>query len=62
MRFPLIDLTIQQKEEREVFYSLKDDHSIIIKGAGQGSAVVVWNREGSLRKTYRQLGDKEMYK
>ena len=62
MRFALKDLTIQQKEEREVLYSLKDDHSIIIKGADQGSAVVVWNREGSLRKTYRQLGDKEMYK
>ena len=29
------------KEEREAFYSLKDDHSIIIKDADKGSAVVV---------------------
>ena len=29
------------KEEREAFYSLKDGHSIIIKDADKGSAVVV---------------------
>ena len=29
MRFPLKDLTIQQKEEREVLYSLKDDFIVL---------------------------------
>ena len=29
MRFALKDLTIQQKEEREVLYSLKDDFIVL---------------------------------
>ena len=33
------------KEEWEALYSLKDDPSILIKGADKGSAVVVWDRE-----------------
>ena len=42
-------------------YSLKDDPSIIIKGAVKGSVVVVWNREDYLKEAYRQLDDKEVY-
>ena len=42
-------------------YSLKDDPSIIIKGADKGSAVVVWDREDYLKEAYRQLDDKEVY-
>ena len=42
-------------------YSLKDDPSIIIKGADKGSVVVVWDREDYLKETYRQLDDKEVY-
>ena len=49
------------KEEREALYSLKDDRSIIIKGADKGSAVVVWDREDYLKEAYRQLDDKEVY-
>ena len=49
------------KEEREALYSLKDDRSIIIRGAGKGSAVVVWDRENYLKEAYRQLDDKEVY-
>ena len=49
------------KEEREALCSLKDDHSIIIKGADKGSAVVVWDREDYLKEAYRQLDDKEVY-
>ena len=49
------------KEEREALYSLKDDPSIIIKGADKGSAVVVWDREDYLKEAYRQLDDKEVY-
>ena len=36
-------------------YSLKDDPSIIIKGADKGSVVVVWDRENYLKEAYRQL-------
>ena len=50
------------KEEREALYSLKDDPSIIVKGAGKDSfVVVVWDRENYLKEVYRQLDDKEVY-
>ena len=49
------------KEEREALYSLKDDCSIIIKGAEKGSVVVVWDREDYVKEAYRQLDDKEVY-
>ena len=49
------------KEEMEALYSLKDDTSIIIKGAGKGSVVVVQDREDCLKEAYRQLDDKEVY-
>ena len=42
-------------------YGLKDDTSIIIKGADKSSVVVVWNREDYLKEAYRQLDDKEVY-
>ena len=37
------------KKEREALYSLKDDPSIIIKGADGGRVVVVWDREDYLK-------------
>ena len=40
---------------------MKDDRSIIIKGADKGSVVVVWDREDYLKEAYRQLDDKEVY-
>ena len=40
---------------------MKDDCSIIIKGADKGSVVVVWDREDYLKEAYRQLDDKEVY-
>ena len=49
------------KEEREALYSLKDDPSIIIKGADKASVVVAWDREDYLKKAYRQLDHKEVY-
>ena len=49
------------KEERETLHSLKDDFSIIIKGADKGSVVVVWDRKVYLKEAYRQLDDKEVY-
>ena len=64
----LIDIEIPSKrfnnltkKEREALHSLKDDRSIIIKGADKGSVVVVWDREDYLKEAYRQLDDKEVY-
>ena len=42
-------------------YGLKDDTSIIIKGADKSSVVVVWNWEDYLKEAYRQLDDKEVH-
>ena len=39
------------KDERNAMYSLKNDKSIIIKGAGKGAAVIVWETI----RTYRGL-------
>ena len=64
----LLDIEIPSKrfnnltnEEREALYSLKNDPSIIIKGADKGFVVVVWDREDYLKEAYRQLDDKEVY-
>ena len=39
------------KDKRDaLLYSLKDDPSIIIKGADKGSVVVVWDRQRRLPK------------
>ena len=49
------------KEERDALYGLRDDSSIIIKGADKGSDVVVWDREDYLKDAYKQLEDREVY-
>ena len=49
------------KEERDALYSLKNDSSIIIKGADKGSAVVVWDREDYVKEAEKQLEDKAVY-
>ena len=33
------------KGERDALYNLKNDKTIVIKGADKGSAVAVWDRE-----------------
>ena len=43
------------KEELDGLYSLRNDSTIIRKGANNGSAVVVWNREDYLKVAYKQL-------
>ena len=49
------------KDERNAMYRLKDDKSIIIKGADKGSAVIVWDREDYIKEATKQLEDKEVY-
>ena len=43
------------KEELDGLYSLRNDSTIIRKGANKGSAVVVWDREDYLKVAYKQL-------
>ena len=49
------------KDERNAMYCLKDDKSIIIKGAEKGATVIVWDREDYLKEASKQLKDKEVY-
>ena len=49
------------KEERDALYSLKNDNTIVIKGADKGSGVVVWDREDYLKEAHKQLSDEEVY-
>ena len=49
------------KEKRDALYSLRDDSTIIIKGASKGSVVVVWVREDYLKETYKELEDREVW-
>ena len=49
------------KNERNAMYSLKDDKSIIIKGADKGAALIVRDREDYLKEARKQLEDKEVY-
>ena len=49
------------EEERDALYSLKNDNTIVIKGADKGSAVVVWDREDYLKEAHKQLSDEEVY-
>ena len=44
-----------------LYIALRDDSSIIIKGADKGSAVIVWDRENYLKEAYKQLDDREVY-
>ena len=39
------------KGERSALYSLKNDKTVAIKGAGKGSAFVVWEKEDYIKET-----------
>ena len=43
------------KEERNALYNLRDDPTVIIKGADKGSAVVVWDREDYLKEASKEV-------
>ena len=49
------------QKERNALYILRNDPTIIIKGADMGSAVVVWDREDYLKEAYKQLEDRYVY-
>ena len=49
------------KEERNAPYNLRDDPTIVIKGADKDSEVVVRDLEDYLKEASNQLGDKDVY-
>ena len=49
------------KGEWDALYNLKNDKTIVIKGADKGSAVVVWDREDYIKEAENQLGDTNIY-
>ena len=50
------------KDERDAVYSLKNDKTIIMKEADEGSAVVFWDRQDCLKEVKKQLDGKNVYK
>ena len=46
------------KEEHHALYNLRNEPTIVIKGADKGFSVVVWDREDYLKHTFKQLEDK----
>ena len=49
------------KGEQDASCSLKNDETIVIKGADKGSAVVIWDREDYIKEAENQLGDTNIY-
>ena len=49
------------KEERHALYSLKNDNTLVIKGAGKGFGVVIWDIEDYLKEAHRQFSNEEVY-
>ena len=49
------------KGEWDALYNLKNDKTIMIKGADKGAAVVVWDREDYIKEAENQLGDTNIY-
>ena len=47
--------------EQQALHNLKNDDSIIIKEADQGSGVVVWDREDYLKEADNHLLDEKFY-
>ena len=57
----LMSIEILTCEERGALFDLKNDKTIVIKGADKGSVVVVCDRDDYIQKAEKRLGDKEMY-
>ena len=49
------------KGEQDALYILKNDRTIVIKGADKGSAVAVWDRDDYIKEAENQLGDTNIY-
>ena len=50
------------KEEWQAVRSLDNDRNIVIKKAGKGSCVIIWNRSDYIIKAEKQLIDTAIYK
>ena len=49
------------REEWGALFDLKNDKTIVIKGADKWSAVVAWDRDDYIQEAEKQLRDKEIY-
>ena len=49
------------KEEQNARYNLRDNQTIIIKGADKVSSVVIWDREDYLEEASNQFVDKHVF-
>ena len=63
INFPKDKFNNLNKRERDPLYSLKNDNTIVLKGTGKDSGVVLWDREDYLKEPHKhkQLSDEEVY-
>ena len=63
INFPKDKFNNLNKRERDPLYSLKNDNTIVWKGTGKDSGVVLWDREDYLKEAHKhkQLSDEEVY-
>ena len=55
LSYPIDKFSSLSKEERDPLYPLKNDNTIVIKGAGKSSEVVVWDREDYSKEAPKKL-------
>ena len=47
--------------EQKALYDLKNDKSIVLKSADEGSVGILQDKEDCIKEAEKQLGDKEVY-
>ena len=53
------NLTLEKR--RALYFTLKNDKTIVISGSDKGLAVVVWDSDNYIQEVEKQLGDKSIY-
>ena len=59
IKIPINKYNNIKQEEREALFNLKNNKTLVIKGADKWLAVVVWERNDYIQEAEKQLGDKK---
>ena len=59
IKIPINKYNNIKQEEREALFNLKNNKTLVIKGADKWLVVVVWERNDYIQEAEKQLGDKK---
>ena len=59
IKIPINKYNNIKQEEREALFNLKNNKTLVIKGADKWLAVIVWERNDYIQEAEKQLGDKK---